>query len=88
MKILYELIKAKIKIETRNLLCKQYTQNGKFESEFLLLETLIPELNKLISSSKSFHYEKLEEKKLNNPLLQAKTYWSFCKTFCKKKNFH
>ena len=25
------------------------------------------------------------EKKLNNPLLQAKTYWSFCKTFYKKK---
>ena len=27
------------------------------------------------------------EKKLNNPLLQAKTYWSFCKTFYKKKKF-
>ena len=63
----------KSKIETRNLLYKQYIQNGRSESDFALLETFITELNELISSSKSLYYENLG-KKLNNPLLQTKTF--------------
>ena len=47
------------------------------------LENLIAELNGLISS----YYENLG-KKLNNPLLQAKTYWSILKTFYNDKKFH
>ena len=38
----------------------------------------------LISSTKALYYENLAEK-LNNQLLQAKTYWSILKTFYKKK---
>ena len=65
-----ENIKSKIK--TRNLLYKQYIQNVKFENEFVLLETFITELNKLISSPKTLYYENIG-KKLSSPL-QAKTY--------------
>ena len=64
---------TKFKIKTKNLLFKQYIQNGRFESDFVFLETLINEINEVISSTKSFFYENLG-KKLNNQLLQAKTY--------------
>ena len=55
-------------------------QNGRSKSGFLLLETLITELNILINTTKALYYQNLS-KKLNNPLLQAKTYWSILKTF-------
>ena len=77
-----EIIKSKIK--TKNLLFKQYIQNGRFESDFVFLETLITETNELISSTKNLYYENLA-KKLNNLLLQAKTYWSILKTFFNEK---
>ena len=77
-----ENIKSKIK--TKNLLFKQYIQNGRFESDFVFLENLITEINELISSTKNLYYENLA-KKLNNPKLQAKTYWSILKTFYNEK---
>ena len=52
----------------------KYTQSGRFESDFLFLEILITELNELIDTTKALYYENLR-KKLNNPLLLAKTYW-------------
>ena len=67
-----------------NLFYKQYIQNGRFESDFVLFETFIIEINQLISSTKKIYYEN-QGKKLNNPLLQAKTYWSIFKTFCTMK---
>ena len=51
------------------------------------LENLITELNGLIFSTKASYYENLG-KKLNNPLLKAKTYWSILKTFYNDKKFH
>ena len=60
--------------------------NGRFESHILFLETLIIELNELISSTKGLYCEN-HAKKLNNPLLQAKTYWSINKTFYNDKKF-
>ena len=77
-----EIIKSKIK--TKDLLFKQYIQNGRFESGFVFLETLITEFNKLISFTKNLYYENLVQK-LNNPLLQAKTYWSNLKIFYNEK---
>ena len=77
-----ENIKSKIK--TKNLPFKQYILNGRFESDFVFLENLITEINKLISSTKNLHYENLA-KKLNNPLLQAKIYWSILKSFYNEK---
>ena len=75
-----DTIKAEIK--TKNLLFKQYIQHERFESDFGFLKALINELNELISST--LYYENLA-KKLNNPLLQAKTYWSILKTFYNDK---
>ena len=66
---IFQLIKSKIK--TKNAL---YFQNGRFENDFVYLQNLIIELNELISSTKTLYYENLA-KNLNNPLLQAKTYW-------------
>ena len=63
---------------------KNIFQNGRFDSYFVYLENLIIELNELISSTKVLYYENLA-KKLNNPLLQAKTYWSILKTFYNDK---
>ena len=79
-----EIIKSKIK--RKNLLFKQYIHNGKFESDFVFLENLITEINELIYSAKNLYYENLA-KKLNNPLLQAKTYWSILKSFYNEKKF-
>ena len=75
---------VKSKIIAKNLLFKQYIKNGRFESDFMFLETIANELNELISSTKALYYDNLA-KKLNNPLLQAKTYWSILKTFYNDK---
>ena len=77
-----ETIKSKIK--TRNKLYKQYIENGRFESDFMMIETLITKINGSITSTKDLYYNNLA-KRLNNPLLQAKTYWSILKTFYNDK---
>ena len=66
---------VKLKIKEKDTMYNKYIKNGRFESDFVLLETLIIELNELIDTTKTLYYENLG-KKLNNPLLQAKTYWS------------
>ena len=71
----------KAKINAKKLLFKQYIHNERFESDFGFLKALTNELNELISSTKTLYNENLA-KKLNNPLLQAKTYWSILNTFC------
>ena len=75
---------VKSKIKANNLLFKQYIQNSRFVSDFRLLENVVNELNDLISSTKALYYDNLA-KKLNNPLLQTKTYWSILKTFYNDK---
>ena len=74
----------KLKIKTRNKLYKQYIENGRFEGDFMIIETLITEINDLITSAKDLYYNNLANK-LNNPLLQAKTYWSILKMFYNDK---
>ena len=46
----------------------------------MMIETLITEINDLITSTKDLYNNNLA-KRLNNPLLQAKIYWSILKTF-------
>ena len=75
---------VKSKIKANNLLFKQYIQNSRFVSDFRLLENVVNELNDLFSSTKALYYDNLA-KKLNNPLLQTKTYWSILKTFYNDK---
>ena len=65
-----EIIKSKM--ETKNQLYQQSIQIGRFESDLVFIESLIAELNDLISYTKDLFYEILA-KKLNNPLLQANT---------------
>ena len=75
---------TKAKIKTKNLLFKQYMQNKRFESDVSFLKALITELNELIFSTKTLYYENIA-KKLNNLMLQAKTYWSVLKSFYNDK---
>ena len=49
----------KSKIETKNKLYKQYIDNSRFESDFVLIETLITETNDLITSKKDLYYKNL-----------------------------
>ena len=74
----------KLKIKARNKLYKQCVENGRFESDFIIIEALITEINDLITSAKDLYYNNLA-KRLNNPSLQAKTYWSILKTFYNDK---
>ena len=57
---------------------KTAAKNGRMEDSKVtsfFLENFIIEFNELIFSTKTLYYENLA-KKLNNPLFQAKTYWS------------
>ena len=74
----------KNKMKVRKNLLKQYIQNGRFESDFILIERLGNELSDLICQTKALYYEKLAREP-NNPLLPAKTYWLILKTFYKGK---
>ena len=74
----------KTKIKEKNAFYQKYMENGRLESDFILPEKLITELNDLIFSTKTLYYENLA-KKLDNLLLQTKTYWSILKTFYNNK---
>ena len=74
----------KTKIQEKNTFVQKYIENGRLESDFILLRKLTTELNDLIFPTKTLYYENLA-KKLNNPLLQTKTYWSTLKTFYNDK---
>ena len=73
-----EIIKSKM---------EKSKQAGWFESDLVFIESLIAELNDLISYTKDLYYENLS-KNLNNSLLQAKTYWLIIKPFYKKSSLN
>ena len=79
-----EIIKSKMK--AKNKIYKQYIKNGRYESDFVFIESLVNEINELISNAKNLYYVKLAEK-LNNSLLQGKSYWSIVKIFYNDKKF-
>ena len=68
----------------KNAFYRKYIEIGRLESDFILLEKLITEHNDLIFSTKTLYYENLVNK-LNNPLLQTKTYGSVLKAFYNDK---
>ena len=74
----------KSKIKTKNKLFNKYIQNGRFGSDFVLVERSVTELSDLISHTKALYYENFANK-LDNSLLQAKTYWLILKTFYNDK---
>ena len=45
----------KLKIKAKGNMYKKYIQNGRFESDFVLLETLITELKELVSTTKALY---------------------------------
>ena len=57
-----EITKSKKKKKKKKLY-QQYIQNGRFESDLVFMESLIVELNDLISYTKDLHYENLAKKK-------------------------
>ena len=71
-------------MKAKNKFYKQQIKNGRLESDFVFIESLVNEINKLISKAKSLYYVNLS-KKLNNVLLEAKTYLSILKTFYNDK---
>ena len=77
----WRTIKSKLKAKH---IIKKYIPNGRFESDFVFLENSITEFKELISFTKASYYENLG-KKLNNSLLQAKTYLPILKTFYNDK---
>ena len=52
-----ETIKSKIK--TKNKFYKQYIEDGRSESDFVVIETLITEFNDLITYTKDLYYKNL-----------------------------
>ena len=55
-----KIIKSKMKKKTKkNKLYQQYIQNGSFESDLVFIESLIAELNDLISYTQDLYYENL-----------------------------
>ena len=52
----------KTKIKEKNTLYQKYIENGRSESDFILLEKLITELNELIFSTKTLFYKNLPKK--------------------------
>ena len=63
----------KTKIKEKDTFYQKYIENGRLESDFILLEKLITELNDLTFSTETLYYESLG-KKLNGLLLQTKSY--------------
>ena len=61
----------KSKMNAKIKLYKQYIKNKRFESDFVFVESLVNEINDLVSNAKNLYYDNLA-KKLNNPSLQEK----------------
>ena len=74
----------KTKIKEKDTFYQKYIGNGRLESDFILLEKLITELNDLTFSTETLYYESLG-KKLNGLLLQTKSYWPILKNFYNDK---
>ena len=73
-------------IEKKNHLFKSYMDNGRLVVVYIKLQKAGAELINIITSSKENFYNNLA-KKLNDPNISNKTYWSIMKTFIyRKKN--
>lgn len=69
------------KINRKNLLFKTFLRSKKLKiSDFNRLESARLELSELIIKSKEEYYSRLA-RRLNNPTVSSKTYWSIIKTF-------
>ena len=60
----------KIKNKTKKQTLQKYIKNRRFERDFVFIESLVNEINDLVSNTKNLYYDNLA-KKLNNPLLNS-----------------
>ena len=67
--------KIKSKVKSKNQICKVYIKSGRNGVDFLILKNSIAEFNELASTTKTSYYENLG-KKLNDPTIQTKSYWT------------
>ena len=58
-------------MKAKNKLYKHCIKNERLESDFVFIESLVNEINELISNGKNLYYDNLA-KNLNNPLLLKK----------------
>ena len=72
------------KVKSKNQLYKICIKNGGNKVDFLSLKNSIAELNKFVSTTKTSYYENLG-KKLNDPTMQAESYWTILKSFYNNK---
>ena len=68
----------KLKIKSKKKLYQVFVKKGSQETDFCALEESVRNLNDLILQTKTSYCENLG-KKLNDPTLQSKTYWSVLK---------
>ena len=76
--------KIKSKVKSKNQLYKVYIKNGRNGVDFLNLKNSIAELNELVSTTRTSYYKNLG-KKLNDPNIQTKSYWTILKSFHNNK---
>ena len=60
----------KIKNKRKKQTLQKYIKNRRFERDFVFIESLVNEINDLVSNTKNLYYDNLA-KKLNNPLLNS-----------------
>ena len=72
------------KVKSKDQLYKLYIKNGRNELALLNLKNSVAELNELVSTTIISYYENFG-KKLNNPTIQTKSYWSILKSFYNNK---
>ena len=67
-------------IQRRNLLYKDYLENGRSSNDFKVLEQLNCNLNEIVSHKKEAHYSSLASQ-LNDRNLNPNKYWQILKSF-------
>ena len=75
-----EIKNIKSKTKAKNKPYLEYVKKGRQEIDFCALEESVRNLNDLILQTKASYYENLG-RKLHDPTLQSKTYWSILKGF-------
>ena len=70
----------KSNVKAKNKLYQNYVKKGRQETDFCALEVSVRNLNDLILQTKTSYYKNLV-RKLTDPTLLSKTYWSILKGF-------
>ena len=58
-------------MKAKNKICRQYTKYRRFENYFVFIESLVIEINELVSNAKTLYYDYLA-KKNKQPIVASK----------------